>query len=62
MGCMFMTLDVFLNNITMMFKSVIGMVGDVGTTIAASPILIFFIALPVIGIAVGLFRRLLNVN
>lgn len=46
------------------FTAVIGWVSTVATTITAegNEILLLFAMIPLIGLAVGLFRRLLNVN
>lgn len=55
------------------FTAVIGMVGDVAglftatktvgeATVLANPLLLVFLVVPLVGLGVGLFRRLLNVN
>ena len=44
------------------FSAAIGWVGTVGSTIVETPILLLFCAIPLVGVGVGLFRRLLNVN
>lgn len=52
------------------FTAAIGWVGDVAGVITATnsegaftnPILLLFAVLPLVGLGVGLFRRLLNVN
>lgn len=44
------------------FTTAIGWVGTVGTTITAEPILLLFCVLPLIGLGVGLFKRLISVN
>lgn len=44
------------------FTAAIGWVGTVSTTIAAQPLLLMFTIIPLVGLGVGLFRRLLNVN
>lgn len=50
--------------ITSVFTTVIGWVGTVGSTIMAegNELMLLFVIIPVIGLGVGLFRRLLNVN
>lgn len=35
--------------------------GTVGSTIVSTPILLLFCAIPLVGLGVGLFKRLLNV-
>lgn len=57
-----MTLAEILTNVTSIFTSAIGWVGTVAETIASEPILLIFCILPLIGLGVGLFRRLINVN
>ncbi|MEG1758579.1 MAG: hypothetical protein RR235_09015 [Oscillospiraceae bacterium] len=55
------------------FTAVIGMVGDVAgiftattkvgeSTVLANPLLLVFLVVPLVGLGVGLFRRLLNVH
>lgn len=52
------------------FAAAIGWVGDVAELITKqtvvgtfdNPIIIIFIVLPLVGLGVGLFRRLINVN
>lgn len=56
------TLSTILSTVTQIFESVIGMVGTVATTIIGNPILLMFALIPVVGLGVGLFKRLINVN
>ena len=62
-----------LSGITSIFTAAIGWVGEVAEAIAGTttangvtsfdnPILLLFCALPLVGLGVGLFRRLINVN
>lgn len=44
------------------FTGAIGWVGEVASTITGTPILLLFCVLPLVGLGVGLFRRLINVN
>lgn len=44
------------------FTAAIGWTGTVGTTILGNPLLLGFAALPVVGLGVGLFKRLLRIN
>ena len=41
--------------------SAIGWAGTVGSTIVKTPSLLLFCAIPLVGLGVGLFKRLLNV-
>lgn len=56
------TVSTLLSTVSDIFNAAIGWVGTVATTIAGSPILLIFCVLPLIGLGVGLFRRLINVN
>lgn len=43
------------------FTAAIGWVGDVGTTITGDPVLMLFcVAVPLCGIGIGIFKRLLS--
>lgn len=44
------------------FTAAIGWVGTVASTITSNPILLLFCVIPLVGLGVGLFRRLINVN
>lgn len=55
-------MDAILTSITSVFTAAIGWVGTVAETIAAQPILLIFCIIPLIGLGVGLFRRLINVH
>lgn len=57
-----MTLATFLADVGTIFTTSIGWVGTVGTTIASSPILLAFTAIPLVGLGIGMFKRLLNVQ
>ncbi len=49
-------------DVTSVFTAAIGWVGDVATTIGSTPILLIFTIIPLVGLGVGLFKRLINVN
>lgn len=57
-------MSALMTTITSVFSTVIEWVGTVGTTIMddGNELMLLFIIIPVIGLAVGMFRRLLNVN
>lgn len=57
-----MTMTQIISNLTEIFTAVIGYVGTVATTITSNPLLLIFVLIPIIGLGVGLFRRLLNVQ
>ena len=48
--------------ITSVFTAAVGWVGTVADTVAAEPMLLLFAVVPLVGLGVGLFKRLLNVN
>lgn len=49
-----------ISGIGSLFTAAIGWVGDVGTTVVGTPILLMFTTLPLVGLGVGLFKRLTN--
>lgn len=51
-----------ISAVTTIFTAAIGWVGQVATTITETPILLLFCVIPLVGLGVGLFRRLINVN
>lgn len=55
-------MEAILTNITAVFTSAIGWAGTVGETIVGTPILMVFASIPLVGLGVGLFKRLINVN
>ena len=55
-------IELILADVGSVFTSAIGWVGTVATTIAETPVLLIFTVVPLIGLGVGLFKRLLNVN
>ncbi len=57
-----MTMAALLTAVGDVFTQAISWVGTVGTTITAQPILLLFCVLPLVGLGVGLFKRLINVN
>lgn len=57
-----MTLTQIISALTEIFTAAIGWVGTVVTTITSNPLLLIFVLIPLVGLGVGLFRRLLNVQ
>lgn len=49
-----------IGSVTEVFTAAIGWAGQVGTMIVATPVLLLFVVLPLVGLGVGLFRRLLG--
>ena len=55
------TVATLLSSIGDVFTSAISWAGTVGSTIVKTPLLLLFCAIPLVGLGVGLFKRLLNV-
>ena len=55
------TVATLLSSIGEVFTSAISWAGTVGYTIVKTPLLLLFCAIPLVGLGVGLFKRLLNV-
>lgn len=55
-------MSAIITAITDVFTAAVGWVGTVSTTVAEQPILLLFAVIPLVGLGVGLFKRLLNVN
>ena len=55
-------MDEILSAVTSVFTSAVGWLGNVASTITSTPILLVFCILPLVGLGVGLFKRLINVN
>lgn len=55
-------MSTFVAAVSSLFTAAVGWVGDVADVIMDTPILLAFAALPLVGLGVGLFKRLLNVN
>lgn len=56
------TIAALIEGVSSVFTAAIGWVGEVAGTIAGEPILLLFCVLPLVGLGVGLFKRLINVN
>lgn len=56
------TMANFITAVGDLFEAAVGWVADVAGTIMDTPILLAFCALPLVGLGVGLFKRLLSVN
>lgn len=57
-----MTLAEIVTSVGTVFTAAVGWVGDVAGTIVDTPILLMFCILPLVGLGVGLFKRLISVN
>ena len=56
------TVATILDSVGDVFTSAIGWVGDAASTVVSNPILMVFAVIPLVGLGVGLFKRLLSVN
>lgn len=54
------TLSSLLTDIGSVFTAVMGWLEDIGEAIVANPILLVFVAVPLIFLGVNMFRRLLS--
>lgn len=54
-------MSTILTTVGDVFTAAIGWVADVGTTITEDPVLLLFcVAVPLVGLGVGMFKRLLS--
>ena len=51
-----------LTTVTSVVTAAAGWAASFGTMIVETPILMLFVAIPLVGLGVGLFKRLINVN
>lgn len=56
------TMASILADIGTMFTTAITWVGNVATTVAGQPLLLVFFLLPLVGLGVGLFKRLVRLH
>ena len=56
------TLSTILSDVGTLFSSAIEWAGDVGTTIVSNPIMLVFCVVPLVGLGIGIFKRLIRVN
>lgn len=56
------TISSLMTTITEVFTAVISMVSSVGTAVVNNPLLLLYALIPLSMIAIGVFKRLLNVN
>ena len=54
------TIASIISNVGEIFTGAMSWAGTVGETIVGTPILLMFVVIPVVGLGVGLFKRLLN--
>lgn len=54
-------MEALITSVTEIFTAAIGWAGTVGQTVVNTPILLMFVVLPLVGLGVGLFKRLLHI-
>lgn len=60
-GAATVTLSTLLTSVGTVFTKVIGWAGEVGTTVVGTPVLLLFcVGVPLCGLGVGFFSRLLR--
>lgn len=55
-----MTMGAILSNVGTIFSTSVSWVGTVADTITSTPILLLFVVMPLVGLGIGLFKRLIN--
>lgn len=55
-------MEAIISGVSSVFTAAIGWVGTVASTVSSTPILLVFAIIPLVGLGVGLFKRLLSVN
>lgn len=53
-------MEALIQSVTDIFTAAIGWAGAVGNTIVNTPILLMFVVLPLVGLGIGIFKRLLH--
>lgn len=56
------TIATILSSVGEVFEAAIGWVGTVAQTVTEQPILLLFATLGLVGLGVGMFKRLISVN
>ena len=55
------TISSIVGNVGDIFTAAMSWAAEVGSTVVETPILLMFVIIPLVGLGVGLFKRLLNV-
>lgn len=55
-------MDALISSVSSIFTAAIGWAGTVGTTVVNTPLLLMFVVVPLVGLGVGLFKRLLSMR
>lgn len=54
------TISSIVGDVTTVFTAAMGWAADVGEAIAGNPLLLTFCLIPLVGLGIGLFRRMLG--
>lgn len=57
-----MTIATLMSNAGEIVTAGLGWIGNVVMTVTGNPLILLFVILPLVGLGVGLFRRLINVQ
>lgn len=55
-----MTIATLMSNVGDIFTAAMGWAAKVGSTIVDTPVLLLFVILPLVGLGIGIFKRLIN--
>lgn len=55
------SISTIVGNVGDIFTGAMGWAAEVGSTVVETPILLMFVVLPLVGLGIGIFKRLLNV-
>lgn len=56
-----MTVTAFIHEVGLIFSEAMSWLADVGTAITSDGVLLTFVGVSLVGLGVGLYRRLLNI-
>ena len=55
------TISTIVGNVGDIFTASMGWAAEVGSTVVETPVLLMFVVLPLVGLGIGIFKRLLSV-
>ena len=56
------SIEFLLSQVRTFFSGAMGWAGSVGDSIVGSPLLLTFTVVPLVGLGVGLFKRMINIR
>lgn len=57
-----LTVSSLVSDVGTIFTGAMTWAGDVGDAIAGNPLLLMFVLVPIVGLGVGIFRRMLGIR